>query len=84
MSNGSVSEDWLGRLMGVQTPWRVTGASAPEGDAEGFVEIEVGHGGGPLSCLECGKSAKRLDISWNQASAVQSRAVERGGDRRSA
>ena len=151
MSNGSVSEDWLGRLMGVRAPWRVTGASAPEG----FVEIEVGHGGAPLACPEWGKSAKRhdarrrewrdlnlhrrktkvvadvprakclehgvlsipapwadkggrftalfeadaielmrecslsaaakrLDISWDQASAIQPRTVERGVDRRSA
>ena len=35
---------------------------------------------------ECSLSAtaKRLDISWDQASAIQSRAVERGTDRRSA
>ena len=51
MSSGSVSEDWLERLMGVRAPWRVIRASAPEGDAEGFVEIEVGHGGGPLAGL---------------------------------
>ena len=61
MSSGSVSEDWLGRLMGVREPWRVVSASAPEGDAEGFVEIEVGHGGGPLARPECGKPAKRHD-----------------------
>ena len=155
MSNGSVSEDWLGRLMGVRAPWRVVGASAPEGDVEGFVEIEVGHGGGPLACPECGEPAKRHDarrrewrdldlhrrktkvvadvprakcpehgvlsvpvpwadkgsrftalfeadaiermrgcslsaaakqmgVSWDQASAIQSRAVERGEARRAA
>ena len=47
--------------MGVREPWRVVSASAPEGDAEGFVKVEVGHGGGPLACPECGKPAKRHD-----------------------
>ena len=58
MSNGSVSEDWLGCLMGVRAPWWVIGASAPEGDVEGFVEVEVGHVGGPLACPECGRRAE--------------------------
>ena len=52
MSNHVLAEDWLGRLMGVPAPWRVLRVGAPEGDAEGFVEIEVGHDGGLPAMLD--------------------------------
>lgn len=61
MAERSVSEDWIGRLMGIQEPWRVIKTGNPEGDAEGFVEIELGHGGGALACPTCGAPAKRHD-----------------------
>lgn len=44
--------------MGVSAPWRV---GAPEGDAAGFVEMEVGHDGGLPACPDCGGVAKRHD-----------------------
>ena len=56
-----VQADWLGRLMGIPAPWRVVFAGPPEGDADGYVEVRLEHGGAELTCPKCGGAAKRHD-----------------------
>ena len=69
--------DLYGRILGIESPWEVTGVDLRL--EAGEVEVLVVRGGGePLSCPECGGAAGRHDArrrSWRHLPTCQYRTV---------
>ena len=47
------------RILGTEAPWRMEGVELKL--EEGEVVVQAEHGGGGLSCLECGRRGSRYD-----------------------
>ena len=68
------------RLLGIEAPWRVEGVELKLDEGEVVVQVE--HGGGKLSCLECGRRGSRYDTRqrrWRHLDTCQYRTVLEAG-----